>query len=67
MRTDYSDGDADKESRFYVLRKTSMPAVLVEYGFFTNEKEAIKMMDPIYQEKLARLTVKGIKKWILKR
>ncbi len=37
MRKDtYSDGDADKESNFYVLRMTSMPAILSENFFMTN-------------------------------
>jgi N-acetylmuramoyl-L-alanine amidase len=36
MRTDFRDGDGDKEAQFYVLRKTSMPAVLIEFGFFDN-------------------------------
>jgi N-acetylmuramoyl-L-alanine amidase len=38
-RTDFSDGDPDKEARFYVLTKTSMPAVLTESFFMDNEEE----------------------------
>jgi N-acetylmuramoyl-L-alanine amidase len=38
-RTDYSDGDADKEANFYVLKKTAMPAVLTENFFMDNEQE----------------------------
>ena len=64
MRGDYSDGDADKESRFYVLRKTAMPAVLIEYGFFTNREEALLLLDEEVQRELARLTVNGIKKYL---
>ena len=37
MRKDtYSDGDADKEANFYVLRRTYMPAILSENFFMTN-------------------------------
>lgn len=37
MRKDtYSDGDSDKEANFYVLRMTSMPAILSENFFMTN-------------------------------
>jgi len=37
MRSDtYSDGDVDKESNFYVLKYTSMPAILSENFFMTN-------------------------------
>lgn len=60
MRSDYSDGDPDKEERFYVLVYTKMPAVLVEYGFFTNREQAILMMEPRVQEDLARMTVEGV-------
>lgn len=36
LRTDYSDGDLDKEANFYVLRKTWMPAILTENFFMDN-------------------------------
>lgn len=36
LRSDYSDGDLDKESKFYVLRKTKMPAILTENFFMDN-------------------------------
>ena len=35
MRSDFSDGDPDKESQFYVLSKTKCPAILTENFFFT--------------------------------
>lgn len=38
-RTDFTDGDPDKEARFYVLTKTSMPAVLTENFFMDNKQE----------------------------
>lgn len=39
-RTDYySDGDADKEANFYVLRNTKSPAFLCELGFHSNQEE----------------------------
>ena len=41
-RLDYSDGDVDKEANFYVLRKTKMPAVLLEMWFFDNYNDAVK-------------------------
>ena len=40
FRTDYSDGDIDKESNFTVLAKTSMAATLIEYMFIVNPKDA---------------------------
>lgn len=54
MRKDRSDGDNDKEANFYVLRKTNVPAILVELGFYTNLEEAKKMLDPVVQERLAQ-------------
>lgn len=39
LRTDFSDGDLDKERRFYVLTKTKMPAVLTESFFMDNLEE----------------------------
>lgn len=39
LRVDTADGDLDKEANFYVLRKTSCPAILFENGFFDNRQE----------------------------
>ncbi|MEM9545871.1 MAG: N-acetylmuramoyl-L-alanine amidase [Bacteroidota bacterium] len=39
LRTDFSDGDLDKEAKFYVLIKTKMPALLTENFFMDNEEE----------------------------
>lgn len=39
LRTDFSDGDLDKESSFYVLTKTWMPAILTENFFMDNLEE----------------------------
>ncbi len=39
LRTDFSDGDLDKERRFYVLTKTKMPAILTESFFMDNFEE----------------------------
>lgn len=65
MRKDTTDGDPDKEAKFYVLRKgeeAKFDSVLIEYGFFTNEEEAKLMMEPEIQKQLAILTVEGILK-----
>jgi N-acetylmuramoyl-L-alanine amidase len=39
LRTDFSDGDLDKERRFFVLTKTKMPAILTESFFMDNFEE----------------------------
>jgi len=39
LRTDFSDGDLDKEQRFFVLSNTKMPAVLTENFFMDTLEE----------------------------
>ena len=44
LRKDTSDGDPDFEENFYVLRKTSCPAVLTE-NFFQNSKNDVEWLE----------------------
>lgn len=44
LRTDFSDGDLDKEQSFYVLRRTKMPAILTENFFMDNEEECREIL-----------------------
>lgn len=39
VRSDWSDGDVDKEAGLYVLINTDAPAVLAELAFITNPEE----------------------------
>lgn len=39
IRKDYSDGDIDKESNFYILKNTHCPAILTENFFMDTEKD----------------------------
>lgn len=66
LRLDHTDGDPDKESRFYVLMKTSMPAVLTENGFFSNEKESKLMMTKEFQYQVAEVHIRMMQKVIEK-
>lgn len=43
-----------KQAPFYVISKTSMPAVLIEVGFLTNPHEAKKLTRDEYQNDLAQ-------------
>jgi N-acetylmuramoyl-L-alanine amidase len=62
-RTDFSDGDADKESQFYVLRKTKMPAVLVEWFFMDNFHECKEyLMSDNGRDRIIHTMVEGIKR-----
>jgi N-acetylmuramoyl-L-alanine amidase len=47
-------------SGFYVVRNTSMPAILVETGFVTNPQEAAKLNNPAYQENIAAAIARGV-------
>src|SRR5947208_9558316 len=46
---------------FYVLRKTSIPSVLVECGFLTNPTEGSRALSAGYRQKLAEQIERGIK------
>jgi N-acetylmuramoyl-L-alanine amidase len=61
MRTDTSDGDADKEDNFYILKNTNCPAILTENGFYTNKNECDKMNDYKWQKKIAMCHFNGAK------
>jgi len=49
-----------REARFYVLRHTEMPAVLVEVGFVTGAEDAAKLADPAYRSVMAEAIARGI-------
>lgn len=63
LRTDWSDGDLDKEAKFYVLRKTKMPAILTENFFMDTEKECKKyLMTREGRDRIAHYHIEAIKK-----
>ena len=49
-----------KRSRFYVIRRSSMPAVLVEIGFVTGMYDAALLRQKAYREKMSFAIAKGI-------
>lgn len=53
-----------RTARFYVLRYTDMPSVLLELGFVTGDQDAPRLRDPDYQETLARGIARGILEYI---
>jgi N-acetylmuramoyl-L-alanine amidase len=61
MRSDYSDGDPDKEARFDVLVDTRMPAVLTENFFMDNLDECKNiLMTETGRDKIAKAHFKAI-------
>ena len=55
MRKDTRDGDADKESNFYVLKNTAMSAILSENFFMTNEAECRLLMSEEGRDRIAKI------------
>jgi len=49
-----------KAAGFYVIAKTSMPAILVETGFVTNPTEARNLSNPSYQKLMADAIARGV-------
>lgn len=49
-----------KKGNFYVIRETSMPAILVEGGFISNLDERTLLKSRDYQEKIARGIADGV-------
>src|SRR3954453_14135273 len=45
---------------YFVLRRTNIPAVLVECGFLTNPSEASNVQSPNYRQKLANEIARGV-------
>jgi N-acetylmuramoyl-L-alanine amidase len=60
IRTDYSDGDPDWESQFYILKNTHCPAVLTENLFMDNEKDCRFLLSPEGHEAIVALHVDAI-------
>lgn len=53
-----------RQARFYVLTRTSMPAVLVEVGFVTGQQDAARLSNPAFREQLAGAIAQGILQYI---
>lgn len=62
MRSDYSDGDPDKEANFYILTKTTCPAILTENFFMDTEKDCRFIMSEDGRERIANMHVAAIKR-----
>ncbi|MBE9198416.1 MULTISPECIES: N-acetylmuramoyl-L-alanine amidase [unclassified Nodularia (in: cyanobacteria)] len=49
-----------RQARFYVLRASSMPSVLVEVGFVTGSEDAARLRTTAYQNQMADAIARGI-------
>ncbi|MEN9975202.1 MAG: hypothetical protein RLZZ282_1208 [Verrucomicrobiota bacterium] len=52
-----------KFARFYVLRYSTLPAILVEGGFVSNENERNRIKSGAFRESIARSVAEGIQRY----
>lgn len=64
VRKDMSDGDADIESNFYILRKTTCPSVLTENFFMDNKDDVEYLLSRQGQDDIVDVHVNGIKAYL---
>jgi N-acetylmuramoyl-L-alanine amidase len=60
MKTTSGENRGIKQARFYVLRRSKIPAVLIECGFLTNPQDARRASRPAYRDQLARQIARAI-------
>jgi N-acetylmuramoyl-L-alanine amidase len=53
-----------RKARFYVIRKTSMPSVLVETGFVTGATDAANLSTAAHRQNIARGIAQGILQYL---
>jgi N-acetylmuramoyl-L-alanine amidase len=56
-----------RQARFYVIRRTSMPATLVEIGFVTGSQDAARFNSAAQRTKLAEAITQGIMDYLQRR
>ena len=60
LRTDFSDGDPDKEANLYVLKHTNCPAVLTENLFQDNKSDVEYLLSDKGFNEIVKIHVEGI-------
>ena len=53
-----------RKARFYVLTRTSMPAVLVETGFVTGMEDANNFRNPRFRSQMAEAIARGVSQYL---
>ncbi|MBE9206667.1 N-acetylmuramoyl-L-alanine amidase [Nostoc sp. LEGE 06077] len=53
-----------RKARFYVLRKSSMPSILVETGYMTGREDNPRLGSPEYQNRMAEAIARGILQYL---
>ena len=58
------DNRGIRRARFYVLRHSAMPAVLLEVGFLTGAIDSARLKDPDHRRQMAEAIANGIVQYI---
>lgn len=53
-----------RKARFYVLRKSSMPSILVEVGYMTGREDNPRLGSPEYQNRMAEAIARGVLRYL---
>ena len=53
-----------RRARFFVLRHSEMPAVLVEVGFLTGAEDSVRLKNPNHRRQIAKAIARGIIQYI---
>jgi N-acetylmuramoyl-L-alanine amidase len=56
-----------RRARFYVLRKSSMPSILVETGYMTGREDIAKLRNAQYQNQMAEAIARGVLQYLKQR
>ncbi|QSJ20787.1 N-acetylmuramoyl-L-alanine amidase [Nostoc sp. UHCC 0702] len=56
-----------RRARFYVLRKSSMPSILVETGYLTGREDIAKLRTSAYQNQMAEAIARGVLQYLRRR
>nr|WP_199349476.1 N-acetylmuramoyl-L-alanine amidase [Nostoc flagelliforme] len=56
-----------RKARFYVLRKSSMPSILIEIGYMSGYEDNPRLGTPEYQNRMAEAIARGILKYLQQR
>lgn len=61
---DVTDGGVKDKNSFRVMSKTTPPAVLLETGYLTNDKDRTNLASPAYRAELAKRIADGIARFV---
>jgi len=65
IRKDFSDGDADFEASFYIIRHTVMPAVLTENFMMDNVEDAAFLLSEKGKTAIIKTHIDGINRYFI--